>query len=252
MPHNHIEKYQKYGYIFLFPLIICMISILYNIDLLLKRKITIDAIIQTIDSKPRYLIINNAKLNNNVISVLDSAFGTDYDNDPHYANMYDLANGSKGMDWWNFPWDLPSSQPKYTISYADMKNILQNVVVKMEKNDTKYVRYSKKLADNIKKLNPTIMNSHGGHLRVIKIIYCVRNFIAVAMKYGLTDDIENLKPAIQHLLLIDKNKLQDDPNPTNPQYGIHSKFKPKNINGIAENRTRDNGLNQLKALMSSL
>ena len=222
-------------------------SILYKINLLLVNKKHISDLLYS--TNQRYKIINNAKLSKNSMNVLESAFGTRYDNDPHNANMYDLANGSKGMDWWNFPWDLSSSQPQYMITYDDMKDILENVLVKMEKNDIDYVRYSKKLSSNVLKLNTTIMNSHGGHLRVVKIIYCVRNFMSVAIKYNLVDDITNLKTAIKHLLSININELYADSNQLNPTYGASSTFKPKNIHDKPENRTRDSGLMELKLML---
>jgi len=225
-------------------------SILFHkINLLLHNKKYINDLLYSTNKDQRYKIINNTKLSKNSMNVLKSAFGTQYDNDPHNANMYDLANGSKGMDWWNFPWDLSSSRSQYMITYDDMKDILENVLVKMEKNDIDYMRYSKKLSSNVLKLNKTIMNSHGGHLRVVKIIYCIRNFMSVAIKYNLVDDITNLKTAIKHLLSININELYADPNQMNPTYGASSTFKPKNINDKLENRTRNNGLMELKLML---
>ena len=200
----------------------------------------------SIESKSRYKVINNAKLSINSINVLNSAFNSTYDNDPNYTNMYNLSNGQKAMDWWNFPWDLKSSKPQYQITYGDMRDILTNVLVKMEKNDLYYVKYSNKLANNVMKLNPTIMNNHGGYLRVIKIIYCIRNFMTVAIKHHLIDDINNLRLAIIHLLSINKHALFSDPNPLNLTYGSDSAYHPLNIDGISENRTHNNGLNELK------
>ena len=220
---------------------------MYHIDY--NSKNNINNISYSIKQQARYKIINNKKLSVNSINVLDSAFNSEYDNDPNYTNMYDLANGRKAMDWWNFPWDLKSSKPQYQITYNDIRDILTNVLVKMEKNDLHYVRYSKKLADNVMKLNSTIMNNHGGHLRVIKIIYCIRNFMTVAIKHHLIDDINNLKLAIIHLLSINKNTLLSDSNPLKLTYGSSSVYKPLTIDKIAENRTRDNGLNELKTYL---
>ena len=62
-------------------------------------------------------------------NVLKAAFDTDYAPNTDYVNAYDfvLHKGNKGMDWWNFPWDLPSSKPKYKINYDDMKTMLKNL-----------------------------------------------------------------------------------------------------------------------------
>ena len=216
----------------------------------MNNKLFIENVIDTTNnSNFRYKIKKGSVLTKNAMNVLESAFSDIYDNDFHYANMYDLANGSKGMDWWNFPWDLTSSLPKYQITFNDMKNILENVIVKMEIKDTHYVRYSSKLSSNMTKLTSGIMNSHGGFLRVIKIIYCARNFMSVALKYNLIEDINNLKKGIKHILSINKDDLSTDPNPFKLTYGKKSKHKPKNIDGILEDRTRNNGLKELKNII---
>ena len=46
--------------------------------------------------------------------VLKAAFDRDYEPGEGLANAYDFAlhGGNKGMDWWPFPWDLPSSRPE--------------------------------------------------------------------------------------------------------------------------------------------
>ncbi|ARF11785.1 endonuclease/exonuclease/phosphatase family protein [Klosneuvirus KNV1] len=190
----------------------------------------------------RYIILNNVKLSQNAINVLESAFGENYDHHPSYTNMYDLANGSKAMDWWNFPWDLQATQqPTYAISFKDMEDILRNVIVKTEKDSYNYVKYSKKLADTVLKLNAEIMNAHGGIRRVIKILYCVRNFMLIANDKILTEDINNLEKAVEHLLhKIDLTKLakDDDKLYTNS----------KDLYGNTETRTKKNGLAELEKI----
>ena len=217
--------------------------LLSNIAIIRNRLYSIHKIVElSTNTNERYKILNNAKLSTNANAVLNDAFNAHYDNHAHYANMYDLFNGSKGMDWWNFPWDLPSQHGhKYTITYNDMKDILENVVVKMNPLDITYVRYSTKLADVTLGLTYQIMNSHGGAPRVIKIIYCLRNFMSVAIKYKLINDINNLKPAIIHLINIPPEKL----------LGNRS-YDAFNINGVSEKRTRDNGLAELKNILTTL
>lgn len=219
-------------------------DLLIEINIIFNRKKVLYDLINLLNPKSRYIVEQGIILSQNAVSVLESAFSEKYDHHSSYANAYDLAEGSKGMDWWNFPWDLPSSQMQYTITYKDMKEILKYVLVKMKINDTTYVRYSAKLSNMISQLNSKIMNSHGGALRVIKIIYCVRNFLSVALKYNLKEDIDNLKQAANKLLSINKNELLD----TNT-YNKSSTYKPKNINGILEDRTRDNGLADLQNMI---
>lgn len=205
---------------------------------------------ESLAETPRYLIQKGVTLSFNAMNVLESAFSKKYDNHPSYANAYNLYDGHKGMDWWNFPWDLGSSHPEYTITYDDMRDLLMAVRVKINANDSVYVKYSIKLTDMVQQMTPLVMNAHGGYLRVIKIIYCVRNFLDVAIRYNLTEDINNLIVAAQHLLSINKNRLDDDPNKPN-YYGRSSKFLPKTFDGYSEDRTRDNGLENLRKLVRS-
>lgn len=76
--------------------------------------------------------------------------------------------------------------------------------------------------------------------------------MAVAIKHNLDDDVDNLKIAIEHLLSIKKDDLTSDPNPSKLYYGANSSFKPKNIDGKPEDRTRDNGLKELHEIYDKL
>ena len=247
--NKSLDVFIIFFIIFLFVIIYHMDNIavlLSQINILHNRIENIQMLSEIIDNSPRYKIINNAKLSQNAINVLDSAFGEKYDNDQNYTNVYDLANGTKGMDWWNFPWDLPSSQMQYTITYEDMKDILENVIVKMKKNDTYYVKYSAKLNNMVQQLNSTIMTNHGGYLRVRKIVYCLRNFMSVAIKYNLKDDINNLVSAIDKLLSININEFNLSYNQLN------SSIEAKNIDNVSENRTINNGFGELGQLKNKL
>lgn len=242
--NNSLDVFVIIFILFLFIIIYYMDNIqllLHQINILHNRIENVQQLTEIIDNK-RYKIINNAKLSTNAINVLDSAFSEKYDNDNNYTNVYDLANGTKGMDWWNFPWDISSSKMKYTITYSDMKDILENVIVKMNKNDKHYVKYSKKLNDMVQQLNPVIMTNHGGYLRVRKIVYCIRNFMSVAIKYNLTEDINNLIQSINKLLSINIKEFYLHNNKLNE--GINA----KNINGESEIRTIKNGFNELISL----
>ena len=243
--NNSLDVFIIIFILFLFIAIYYMdnISLLLNkINVLHNRIENIQQLTKSIDNLPRYKIINNVKMSVNAINVLDSAFGEKYDNDKNYTNAYDLHNGTKGMDWWNFPWDLPSSQMQYTITYEDMKDILDNVVVKMNKDDIYYVKYSEKLNDMVQQLTPKIMMNHGGYLRVRKIIYCIRNFMSVAIKYNLVEDMNNLMPAINKLLSFNINEVGMDVDTLNN--GVSG----KNIDNMSENRTITNGFIELEQL----
>jgi hypothetical protein len=192
-------------------------------------------------------VIVSTPLSKNAMNVLKAAFETDYSPNQDMVNAYDFPQyyGNKGMDWWNFPWDLPSSKIEYLITYQDMADLLRYTTVRKEKSSTTLVRYSEKLADMVESLTPEIMNAHGGYLRVVKIIYCIRNFLSVAIKHGLNDDIPHLKQAGKKLIATYKTKkLATGSSP----YVKGSKFDPKNINGIEEDRTAKNGIAELIVL----
>lgn len=187
-------------------------------------------------------------LSSNARNVVRSAFETDFLVEQDYVNAYDFARyaGNKGMDWWNFPWDLRSSKPEYAISFSDMKTLLENVRVKPQKNSDTYVRYSEKLLSMVEELTPQIMNAHGGYLRVVKIIYCVRNFLAVAQKHNLAADITPLKKAARKVIAIfDAGQLVTGASP----YTKGSALNPKNIDGISEDRTAKNGIAELRIMI---
>lgn len=118
------------------------------------------------------------QLSSNAKAVLKAAFETDYPPSAGEVNAYDfpLYNGKRGMDWWTFPWDLPSTQLQFTLTYNDMASMLKQVKIKETKDSNNFISYSAMLNDMVQKLTPEIMNAHGGILRVVKIIYCVRNF----------------------------------------------------------------------------
>lgn len=218
-------------------------TLLAIIDIIILRQTNLNKLIK---SSIRYKILNDMKLSQNVINVLESGFGPKNDNDKLYTNIYDLMNGQKAMDWWNFPWDLQATlQPTYAITFKDMEDILRNVVVLKEKNSTEYVKYSKKLSDTILKLNSDIMNAHGGIRRVIKIIYCIRNFISVAIDKNLVEDIANLDKAVDHLLhKIDITKLAKDDSTLYQN--------SKDLKGNRESRTKENGLADLEKIYLQL
>lgn len=192
-------------------------------------------------------VIISKKLSVNAMNVVKAAFLNDYPPHEDKVNAYDfmIYQGQKGMDWWNFPWDLPSSLPEYSISFTEMYDLLTSVRVKKHKNDEILVSYGAMLSHMVKELTPTIINAHGGHLRVVKIIYCVRNFLSVAHHHNLSDDIKELKAAAMHLIkLYNNNQLAHGSSP----YLNASSYKPKNIQGIAEDRTLAQGINELMML----
>jgi hypothetical protein len=188
-------------------------------------------------------------LSSSAKAVLKAAFESDYRSEEDKVNAYDfpLYEGNKGMDWWNFPWDLPSSyNTLYTLSYNDMKAILENVKVKSAKNSDKFVSYAEMLKSLVFKLNSTIMNAHGGYARVLKIIYCVRNFLAVALKYKLSKDVIDLKLAAQKIIAIyESGELMSGDSP----YTKESSFAPKNVDGELEDRSAEAGIEDLKLLL---
>lgn len=184
----------------------------------------------------------------NAAAVLKAAFDTDYPPSEDRVNAYDFAafRGDKGMDWWNFPWDLPSSQSQYQITYGDMRAMLEGVLVQPTKDATTKIRYAAMYANMVDQLTPEIMNNHGGYLRVVKIIYCTRNFLAVALKYNLALDIAPLKRAANKIIAIDATgKLLNGSSP----YTSASSYHPKNVDGKLEDRTREAGVEELKALV---
>jgi len=211
-------------------------ELLNSIEIVYNRKNNIKQLVNILHMmhKSNYIILNNIKLKQNVINVLESAF-----NEMNHANMYNLKEGRDGMDWWNFPWDLLSNLPQYTITYEDMENILKNVIVRKEINSGNYVRYSEKLKDVVLQLNVNIMNEHGGSARVLKIIYCIRNFLSAALSCKLKEDVENLKIAANKLLSIDERKLSGD----------YVRSDGLDINKHKEIRNKINGLNNLKKLV---
>jgi hypothetical protein len=190
-------------------------------------------------------------LSHNVMAVLKAAFETDYPASSSEVNAYDfpLYHGDKGMDWWNFPWDLSSSEQKFTISYADMASMLEKVMVRKSKDSDDFIRYSEMLKDMVSQLTSTIMNAHGGYRRVVKIIYCIRNFLEVAQAYNLTKDIPYLKEAAQKIIdIYDSGTLVKGTSP----YTIGSWYAPKNLQGQAENRTSELGIEALREMMAKL
>lgn len=187
-------------------------------------------------------------LSTNAMNVLKAAFETDYAATEDKANAYDfvLHQGQKGMDWWNFPWDLPSSQVQYQITFQDMADMLENVTVRKQKQADTLISYAEMLAFMVEQLTPDIMNAHGGYLRVVKIIYCVRNFLAVAVTHNRKDDIAHLKRAAKKIIaLYETKKLVTGSSP----YLKGSQFNPRDINGNTEDRTDQNGIAALKALL---
>jgi hypothetical protein len=193
---------------------------------------------------------SRAMLSEGAVHVLKGAFDRDYAPGGGLANAYDFAahGGHKGMDWWNFPWDLPSSRPEYLITYEDMRALLEQVEVRSDPNNTQRVRYSAKLAAMVDQLTPEIMNAHGGILRVVKILYCVRNFLAVAQKYNLQEDLPPLRRAAEKLLAIHATgRLVDGHSP----YGIHSTYAPKDLEGKPEDRTKEKGVQALRDLKAN-
>jgi hypothetical protein len=194
-------------------------------------------------------VIVDGDLSKNALAVLKAAFETDYDENDHDVNAYDFPNygGDRGMDWWNFPWDLPSTRSQFTITYNDMKEMLEKVKVRKTKNSPDFISYGEMLKEMVLKLTPQIMNAHGGVLRVVKIIYCVRNFLAVAISHSLTKDIAHLKVAAQKLIDIDATK-------TLLQQGSHytktSTYHPVNVLGQPEDRTPADGIEEQKRLIA--
>ena len=187
-------------------------------------------------------------LSNQASAVLRAAFDTEDNPLASTTNAYDFAkyNGHRVMDWWNFPWDLPSSQSQYTLTYQDMEDLLHIKVLK-EKDGSEYVRYSEKLKEMVLLLTPEIMNNCGGVLRVTKIIYCVRNFLEVAIKSGDVSDQISLASAAKHLLgLLETKKLCMKGSP----YTAFSTYAPRTITGQLETRNPLFGKAELKRLIN--
>lgn len=193
-------------------------------------------------------VVTTKSLSTNATHVLKAAFETDYAATEDKTNAYDFVQhqGQKGMDWWNFPWDLPSSQVQYQITFQDMADMLENVTVRKEKQADTLVTYAEMLAFMTEQLTPNIMNAHGGYLRVVKIIYCVRNFLAVAVTHNRKDDIAHLKRAAKKIIaLYETKKLVTGASP----YLKGSQFNPRDIDGNPEDRTDLNGIAALRALV---
>ena len=153
------------------------------------------------------------------------------------------------MDWWNFPWDCPSSKPEYTLNFEDMKLMLTHVVVKQKKDATLFISYASMLKQLYEQLNVDIINAHGGALRVVKITYCIINFLAVAQRDHLTESIPDLKEAARKMIaLAETKKLLTNTN----RYLINTPGPqpPQDINGNKENRTLINGIADLKRLVN--
>jgi hypothetical protein len=188
---------------------------------------------------------SSAQLSPAAVAVLTSAF--DGQPRPGEANAYDFTagGGNRGMDWWNFPWDLPSSRMEYTLTYADMKTLLEAVRVQPSPAATQRIRYGQMLASMVEQLDPGIMNAHGGHLRVIKIIYCVRNFLAVAIRNHLDEDIPPLNDAARKILALNATgQLLDGRSP----YLQGSRSAPRDLDGRPEDRTRALGIQAIETL----
>lgn len=189
----------------------------------------------------------SATLSPNALNVLNAAFNAEETNDDS-ANAYNFVKfgGHRGMDWWNFPWDLDSSRNEYKITFDDMKALLEHVEVRKEQDKDDFIPYSEMLKNMYLQLTPEIMNAHGGYLRIVKIIYSLRNFLAVADKYNLEKDKAHLKIAAQKILDIDAtNKLLQGQSP----YLHDSTYQPKNIALKPEDRTKGNGIAELKAVL---
>jgi hypothetical protein len=188
---------------------------------------------------------SSAHLSPAAVAVLTSAF----DGTPRAgeANAYDFkaGGGHRGMDWWNFPWDLRSTRPQYTLTYADMKTMLEAVRVQPTPTAANRIRYGQMLANMVEQLDPGIMNAHGGILRIVKIIYCVRNFLAVAIANNLAEDIPPLNEAARKILALNATGLLlDDPSP----YLRGSRTAPKDPDGHPEDRTRALGIQAIETL----
>jgi hypothetical protein len=200
----------------------------------------------------RFLV--NGTISKNADAVLTAAFDTDYGDNEGDVNAYDFPkyHGNKGMDWWNFPWDLPSSRPQFTITYDDMKDMLEKVKVRKTRDKEVFIPYSEMLKDMVLQLTPPIMNAHGGVLRVTKIIYCLRNFLAVAIKHALTKDIGHLKAAAQKLIdLHATNMLIINGSPYLRNDPHLRGLSPLNIQGEPEDRTPTAGIEDLKQMLQS-
>jgi len=190
----------------------------------------------------------SAPLSANALNVLNAAFNSGESEDDT-ANAYNFVKfgGHRGMDWWNFPWDLHSSRDEFRITFDDMKALLEHVEIRKEENKPDFIPYSEMLKNMYLQLTPEIMNADGGYLRVVKIIYSLRNFLAVAKKYNLIKDKANLEAAARKILEIEAtNKLIQGDSP----YKRNSTYQPKNIASEAEDRTKENGIAELKAMLS--
>lgn len=181
------------------------------------------------------------RLSDPVKKVLDQAFNSSH----AVRNAYNFENVGGGMDWWNFPWDLSSSQAEYTITYHDMKELLEAVEVRESKSSSTWISYGDMLNKMVQKLTTTIMNDHGVQ-RAVKIIYCVRNFLVVSQKHHLTSERAHLKKAAQKLLALNATgKLK------NYLYKKNSKFKPpRDIDGKPESRDLTRGISELNKLIA--
>ena len=159
-----------------------------------------------------------------------------------------------GMDWWTFPWDNDSSLGNiYTLDENLMKYLLSNIKVKLIK---KFVFYSNIFKEYTTKLDYKIITAHGGILRVIKVIYCTRNFLYTSIilkikdKNDINNNIINLMKCVEHIIKInDKGKYLDDIYKNTIPNEFYSKtYCNHPFTKIPEDRTVLNGIKELKLL----
>lgn len=215
-----------------------------------------DAPPESASGAPRWALHGSANPSPQMRRVLNSAFGTEFDSAGAYLNAYNFvaANGSGGMDWWNFPWDLSSSKPQYTLDFHDMEEMILHADVKTDPLADAYVPYAQMLSHMTQQLTPAIMNNHGGALRVVKIIYCVRNFLSVAIDCSpdharCQTGVQHLRAAAKHLVSLDKvSTLKDNSR----QYSIANwSPAPTDLRGNQEDRSLKRGVRNLQQLLAA-
>jgi hypothetical protein len=171
-------------------------------------------------------------------AVLKNAFDSDFSDKESRANAYQfpMYSGSKEMAPWTFPGDFNDEKNRgFTLSYEDMLQMLRAVQVRGEISSLVWIPYAQMLQKSVANLSPTILNADTQGIRTLKVIYCIRNFSAVAEKYQLTRDRYYLSLAAQQLLELAASGRLQQPNISRSGLKLDGSKEQRSISqGLAE------------------